>query len=491
MAEWQILEWDLATPVREELKALNCVPKTIDAFATPAAAGPKKGTMTLKALGKLVEGQLPKGPPVPAKRAEAQFMWVDVRASIGEDEGLSLEDIERIANDPLLHQRLFEAVQAPFRGACKRIAYHIKMYEVALSRPENRAAAGQLERHPKTLELVGKIKTELMSAQKTGLQNLTTVQASLPAELAGKQTTKQKIKVAFKIFLGVTAIVCCVAGAIASWGIAGGLLAGAAVVAGSRALADTGKALNDQLIGADKVRKRLMNAVELFQKSKSMNGARRTAEALANSTIKAGAIGYNLLGIGKFASLSDIAEDVKLYDEKLCTIRAKAHELSRKVSDRLNEMEDMKKAKKVPKAFRSTKKVKISPDASAVARQAWKGKTITRSKKELEVHELLTKIPKFHQACDAHLKALPDLKAAVRQVVESKGATYILLEKWLDLSVNVFLTTVGTAGGAATWGGWSDTFTVLGTADDVYSEADQGLSGSQSSKYESGGKPRA
>jgi hypothetical protein len=465
MAEWQILEWDLATPVREELKAQGYYPEIIDVGGTPAVS-PKK--MKLKTLGRLVDPRLPReGAPVRVERAEAQFMWVDVRVSIGEEEGLSLEAIESIANDPLLHQRLFDAVQAPFRQACKRIAYHIKIYDIHLAKPQNRAAPGQLDRHPKTIELVNKIRTELTGAQRTGAQNLT-------VELAGKQTTKKKIKVGFKIFLGVAAVVCCVVATVATWGVAGGLLAGAAIVAGGRALIDTSKALNDQLVGADTVRKRLMKAVELFQKSNSMNGAKRTAE-----------------GIGKFASLSDVAEDVDLYDEKLCTIRASAHELSRKVNDRFKEMDGLRNAQKVPKAFRSTKKIKIVPNASAVAREAWKGKTVTRSKKELELHNLLTKIPKFHQACDAHLKALPGLKEAVRQVIESKGAKFMLLEKWLDFSANVFLTTVGTVGGIATWGGWSDTFTVLGTADDVVSELDQGISAGQSSRYESEhGRPR-
>jgi hypothetical protein len=489
MAEWQILEWDLATPVREELKAQGYYPEIIDVGGTPAVS-PKK--MKLKTLGRLVDPRLPReGAPVRVERAEAQFMWVDVRVSIGEEEGLSLEAIESIANDPLLHQRLFDAVQAPFRQACKRIAYHIKIYDIHMAKPQNRSAPGQLDRHPKTIELVNKIRTELTGAQRTGAQNLAAVQTNLTVELAGKQTTKKKIKVGFKIFLGVAAVVCCVVATVATWGVAGGLLAGAAIVAGGRALIDTSKALNDQLVGADTVRKRLMKAVELFQKSNSMNGAKRTAEAIANSMIKAGAIGYNLLGIGKFASLSDVAEDVDLYDEKLCTIRASAHELSRKVNDRLKEMDGLRNAQKVPKAFRSTKKIKIVPNASAVAREAWKGKTVTRSKKELELHNLLTKIPKFHQACDAHLKALPGLKEAVRQVIESKGAKFMLLEKWLDFSANVFLTTVGTVGGIATWGGWSDTFTVLGTADDVVSELDQGISAGQSSRYESEhGRPR-
>jgi hypothetical protein len=270
------------------------------------------------------------------------------------------------------------------------------------------------------------------------------------------------------IGLGVSGVLLGIVGAVAAIAATGGAAAVAfaalGIYATVRGTLDTLKAIHDEFMAVEKLRKRVTGALTVFQQSKQLNGAKRTAEALANSVLKVGAIGFNLAGNPKLASLSDLNESVSLYEEKLCAIRSLSHKLSRDVGVLLGKM-----------------------DSSAGA-----GEEVSR-KAEAQLHKLLTKIPEFHTRCNNDLALLPDLKKAVQEVIQSKGKNFILLEKWLDFGINLTLSSLG---GYSTIKGYCQGATTaldaaaglaggFGIPIDAISETDQ-LFSNASSRFERG-----
>lgn len=469
MIEWTVIEWDLATPLKEELRGKHL--KHIDIENRPVMP-PSTPVLTLKSLGKLVEEQFAReGGAEHVNRSEPQFIWADLRIVFEDGGPLTPAHFEKIRNDPLLHQRLFDVVQEVFREACREIAREIIWYDNEKDRSQVRAVPGMAQMHdPLAFDLARNIKMTLSKAQHKAIEKLVGVQGSLGREVAGRETGGEKGWAWVKVGLGGLGVLCCVAGIIglatASGGILAPLFIGIAATAGTRSFFDTLKGFHDRVSEAETVGKRLEDARKIFEASTSKNGAKRTAEAIANATVKfSGVVGYNLLGFGKCASLHDIADDIKLYEKKLNTLRADAHDLSAKLNQKLEEIE----TRGVPIASQNNIKIKVTPQ-----------EIVMGTKQEAAIHKLIVDVTSIHSKCDQQLAALPELKSAVAEVIESNGKVYLKLEKWLDFGINLLQTGGGLAGGVLNWGGWSDTFTVLGGLDDTVLESDQALSNSSS-----------
>jgi hypothetical protein len=348
---------------------------------------------------------------------------------------------------------------------------------------------GSLDRNVLTMQLIRNIRDRLVSAQTMGLSQMGQILTSLAQEVAGKPTKWERRKVKIMIGLGVLGVACCAVGAamaiVATGGALGAVMAGAAIYAGARGYLDTLKVVRDLVIGVETLRGRIYETVIVFQKSTKANGAARTAEALSNATFKVGVVFYNLVGSPKFASLSDLKEDLKLYSEKLSTLRAKAHELSRQINARLDELE------KQTKALRAKRELGLQPARQAGAGANQPNVAPLRAADEpsdKELQDILTKIPKLHMKCDKDLAVLPALRTAIAEVIESKGAVYIKLEKWLDFSINVFVSLVSAGGDYAGFAkegfkGAADVMAVIGQVDDVISEVAQAVDNKASSKY--------
>jgi hypothetical protein len=451
-----------------------------------------RSEFTLHELGKIVENVLPKGSSVPAVRAAAKFLWVDVRVSLDEDHGgLAKAWVEQIKNDPLLHQRLFDAVQNEFQKACREIAGLIRNWDRSVGGMQAGPAMrrSSLQGNVLTVQLARNIRERLVAAQTAGISQMGQIITSLQQEVAGKPTKWERRKVKIMIGLGVVGVVCCAVGAamaiVATGGALGAVMAGAAIYAGARGYLDTLKVVRDLAIGVETLRVRIYETVIVFQKSTKANGPARTAEALSNATFKVGVIAYNLAGSPKFASLSDLKEDLKLYSEKLSTLRAKAHELSGQINGRLDELE------KQTKALRAQRALGLQPAGRAGAGANQPNMAPLRAADEpsdMQLQDILTKIPKLHMKCDKDLAVLPALRTAITQVIESRGAVYIQLEKWLDFSINVFVSLLSAGGDYAGFAkegfkGAADVIAVVGQVDDVISEVSQAVDNKASSKY--------
>jgi len=451
MSSWKIIEWDLANPLLEALGP-NCI------FANIALGNePRPNAITLRELGRRVEGQLPFMTRMQANRGTAKFLWLDVRMTLGDERGsLDKALVDQIRQDPLLHQRLFDAVQAEFRLACLDIARMLRFYDPQLKPVSRVFGPGFAHQDPVELTLlVDNIRNRLSWARDSGVEKLLAIlKETLPRELAGKRSGSDKVKAGIMIGLGVAGVICGAAGtaiAILSGGAAVPFLA-AGIYAGGRGFLDLLKSLSDEFIGVERLRKRIVAALAAFKQSKGTQGAKRTAEVLANCFVKSGAIGFNLFGNSNFASLSDLYEAIKLYEEKLCSLRAKAHDLSREL-----------------------------------------GVIIDRKIANPHLEKLLRDIPELHVKCDSNLAALPPLKSAVQEVIQSQGKRFVQLEKWLDFTLNVALTGLGTfvtvsgaiegATNALERAGIAAGFT--GTAIDGVSETAQ-LFSNASSRYERG-----
>lgn len=402
MVSWQIIEWDLANPLSEALGP-NCI---FNHFALDNQ--PRPNAITLRALGERVEKQLPSQTRMAANRGTAKFLWLDVRLTL-DDDGGGLDQVlsDQIREDPLLHQRLFDTVQGEFREACADIAKMLRFYDRQVKPAVSSLAPGVVFQDPMELKLlVDDVRNRLSVARERGIENLLAIlKETLPRELAGKRSRSDKVKAGIMIGLGVAGFVCGVAGtviAILSGGAAVPFLA-LGIYAGGRGFFDLLKSISDELVGVERLRKRIESALGAFKQSKGTQGAKRTAEVLANCFAKSGAIGFNLFGNSHFASLSDLYEALKLYDEKLCSLRAKAHGLARDL-----------------------------------------GAIIDRKVADPNLEKLLKEIPELHLKCDHNLATLPPLKSAVQEVIQSQGKNFLQLEKWLDFSLNVALTVLGT-----------------------------------------------
>lgn len=478
MSKYTIMVWDLINPINEYLGGFQ--PKRF----TLADAG----TQVRKALGDNT-------PALPARPGQLPpFVTVRIEIDFKPLGTMTLDDEEMIVNDPLLHQRIIDAVQSPFRIAAQKIAGEIKSWNADVA--------------PAPTLHVQNIKNFILQGQREADTKIKPLMEQFKREKEGASSYRWSM--AINLTVGTLSVAAAVITIALSSGVAAAIVIPGAAVGGARGGLDLLKSFRDVLISARALERRLEGGMK-YVREEAKKGPMALKAVLAG-TIKLPSMGYTWCGSVKWASVADLKNDCDLYEKKLMEIRDTVHSLAREVPKLMDQIKAEEGAAQKMRDFK------------------WRGENfkdnsqklkLERTKREQKLHELLEKIiefekgwrsskyhkgvggvwdllsPKHHPTqCvwdwQSRLDGIKGFQNLLNQALAAKDiAHYEVWEKNLDLCVNGFFAGYNLGAGVATFNVAPETFkdvlgdvvTVVGSVCDAYSIRGQVVSNA-SAKFE-------
>lgn len=420
--KWPILEWDLFHPLCEELPRAGCPNPSHISF------GPRTADtwITTQELGQRLQNYITGASMLNPSRGPAKFIWLAIEAEIDpEDRNISSKQCGRVAHDPLLMQVITEAVQTPVREACRKIAEKIRFFEQ--STKDKSLKPGQNPKQtPEVCDLVIFMKTELGLALDQARTNIIASQSSVPASATGKGESLRKGRIILNLGLGVLGVGLAIAGIVLS----GGAGAPAVVLAAYglyRGFMDTTKAFFANLESAARIRTRLESALARYRRNAETHGKEAIIKMLLNPTLKTGVL-YNLTGSAMFASLADIDDDIEQYEGIIQKMRAQLGQMSEQVCDQMDAIQALES-----KHSLVTKTVSFT---QMLPRGETRTIALSRSRQELALEALLTRIEETYPRWESDLSHLGPLKKLGKEVLAGNHGSAVAAEKWLDIAIS-------------------------------------------------------
>jgi hypothetical protein len=424
---WTIIEWDLYHPLHEELMRLPYLPQrlSLDGVGTP------RTLLTLAKLGEALHTALAGSMTMLANpsRGAARFIWLVVDAEIDpEDRVASHEQCGRVAHDPLLMQTVSDAVRAPLRKACANIAVAIREWDHALLNTTLQPGQTAMQLAP-TAILVERMKHELEQALQAGVRDMHTVQADAPAAptLAGE--VHRGGKILLYLGLGLAGVGLAIASLVLPpLGVAGIVLGAIGLYRGAL---DTAKAFVTNLETAGHVRKRLVKSLQSYQGGIHQHGMKTFLTMLGNLTLKTNVV-YTVTGFDPLASVADVMDEMKEYQDLVQRMRAQLSGLSESLLEKMDALQRLEREGRLRPVELDL--VQLNPQGVKLPPV-----TLERSKEELALEQLLLKIETRHAAWERELEELTRLRQELAPLAASGGKAAALTEKALESCINATL----------------------------------------------------
>jgi hypothetical protein len=315
---------------------------------------------------------------------------------------------DQIAADPLLHQRIVDAVKEAFDKAGKIIEPKARLADQQMGSAATATAKSEVMQ--KFMKFCSQ---ELDLGQKVAGQAAKSVWESLAEQRSDYK--KYKLKTGFKIVSGFIGVGLGIAGAPATVA-AGGAGLPVAIIALVRASVDLGKTLANSFLDAESIGERLTSMLITLHKrykaaSKPGVVSRELGASIANSLLQT-----------ERSSISKAKSDLGLWKDKLNGVRDTAHKLSKDLNKILDDS-----------ALLEQELLGKRGNAKAAKALA----SLTKLRKETA--GLLDAIPKAHLRVEKGLKALPVAKQGIQELEGKSAAWTQTFDKYFGIFTNAAL----------------------------------------------------
>jgi len=332
------------------------------------------------------------------------------------------EILRSISNDPLLHQRIVDAVRTEFNKVGGRIDPKLRLADQQVGSARTTQAKSDV-----LTQFTQFAKMELALGQRMAELATKTVWESLADQR--KEYGKYKFQVTWKIFSGTLGLGLGAAG-LAGAAATGGVSLAMGIVALVRSAVDLAKTLNNAKMEAESVGKRLHAILN------TLRGRYKAASTKGVVSREVGASVINSLLQTEVSNISKAKSDSDLWKNKLFGVRDTAHKLSAQLHQILEKSEQLDK--ELLSRVGDPKVAKVMAVLDKLRKQIAGDPPGAKTRPGL-----LDTIPETHLRAEKGLSAQKLAEQGIRELQAKSAAWTETFDKYFGIAVNLGLAAYG------------------------------------------------